>query len=159
MPVSAKPRRKHRPVPTRNATLSRRRDGWLSEGQVYSALLALEAEELHPTHLAWLVSHGTLVYRVAAAAGADAIQARALELLKVCAGIRDRAGNSGMTMDDVPLKVSTKEEIRIRALTWETLPWLREQPNHAVFSAVSAALEDLDAASGPDGAFRAPAVS
>lgn len=144
MPVSSKPRRKHRPVPARNPNLSRQRDGWLAEGQVYSALLALEAEDCHPTHLAWLVSHGMLVYRVAAGAADRGMQDKAMELLAVCAGIRDRAGATLLASDDAPLDVTAKEEIKIRAVTWETLPWLRAQPNQAVFLAVSAALDSLE---------------
>jgi hypothetical protein len=115
---------------------------------VYSALLALEAEELHPTHLAWLASHGMLVYRVAEGATNGPMQDKAVSLLSLCAGIRDRAAREGADLVDVPLEVNAKEEIKLRAILWETLPWLRAQSNQAVFGAVAAALASLDAGSG-----------
>lgn len=142
MAKNAKPRKPRVPVPLVIPGLPNKRDGWLAEGGVHAALLALEGRRFLLAHLGGLVAHASLVMRICKK---DPVHVRTaiLDLIRFCALLREQVPKADPS-DDFQIEVPGEVDLGIRRCVRITLPWLRKQPDDAVLRAALDAISTLD---------------
>lgn len=130
-------------VPRRVAIpgIPNKRDGWMAEGDVHAALLALESGRFMLTHLSGLIVHASLALRLCPN-GPPYIRASVTALISFCTQLKRQVPASAEA--EFLLGVSPEVELGIRRCVRDTLPWLRKQPDALFLRAALAAIITLD---------------
>jgi len=107
------------------------RDAWKTEGEVYAALMSLDAGTMEMAHYSMLCAHADVMRRVYPSGAVNVQAATIMRMVDIIMKRSDR-------------HVTPAESDAIRAATTVTLPAMRSTPNRKLVAASVDSLKDID---------------